>query len=161
MWIEGANKCRSEFTPLPENDGPSCSSHPHIRMLKYGPYLRGFFLPSYMEILFSSWMLTECDQIPGVGVDPAQCLLNVINIFLTKTIAPWIISIVSIDMHSISSFAVILWEACSTQVLSIATFNVVLNFKYSTSAAVTMDKTWLQGEDIGDELLFHNHGLQK
>ena len=65
-------------------------------------------------------MLTKCDQIPGVGVDPAQCLLNAVNVFLTMAIAPWIISIVSIDMHSISSFAIILWEACSTQVLSIA-----------------------------------------
>ena len=41
-----------------------------------------------MQILFLSWTLTECDQIPGIGVDPTQRLLNVVDIFLTEAEAP-------------------------------------------------------------------------
>ena len=41
-----------------------------------------------MEILFGSRMLTECEQTPGIDVDPLQTLTDGVIIFLTEAEAP-------------------------------------------------------------------------
>ena len=86
--MEGADKRRLLLTSFPEYHCPLGSSQPHVRMMKDRPYLRGFSLPFHMEILFGSRMLTECEQTPGIDVDPLQTLTDGVIIFLTEAEAP-------------------------------------------------------------------------